>query len=173
MTASGDTRLCLGAIAGAHGVRGEVRLKSFTEDPLAIAGYGPLTSEDGKRRFEIRSLRQAKDHLVATMTGIASREQAMALKGTRLYVERDRLPGLDEEDTWYHADLIGLEARQPDGTVLGRITAVQDYGAGDLLEIALEAGGAPLLVPLTTEAVPDVDIAGGKVVVVPPEGLTD
>lgn len=171
MTAFGDTRLCLGAIAGAHGVRGDVRLKSFTEDPLDIAAYGPLSSEDGKRQFEIRKLREAKDHVVATMTGIKSREEAIALKGTRLYVDRDKLPEPEEDDTWYHADLIGLEARLEDGAVLGTILAVQDYGAGDLLEIALAAGGAPALIPFTLEAVPEVDIKGGFVVVIPPEGL--
>ena len=130
------SRLCLGAIAGAHGVRGDVRLKSFTENPLDIAAYGPLMSEDGTRRFEIVKLRAAKDHVVATVDSIASREEAMALKGTRLYVDRDRLPAPDE-DNWYHADLIGLEARREDGTRLGEVTAVYDYGAGDLLEIAL------------------------------------
>ncbi len=173
MAHSGDTRLCLGAIAGAHGVRGDVRLKTFTEDPLGIAAYGPLSSEDGKRRFEIRKLREAKDHVVATVTGIKSREEAIALKGTRLYVDRDKLPDVDEDDTWYHADLIGLEARLENGSVLGKIQAVQDYGAGDLLEIALAAGGTPTLLPFTMETVPQVDIKAGFVVIVPPEGLID
>lgn len=173
MAAPGDTRLCLGAIAGAHGVRGEVRLKSFTEDPLDIAAYGPLSSEDGKRRFEIAKLRAAKDHVVATISGIESREDAIALKGTRLYVDRDRLPEPDEDETWYHADLIGLEARHEDGSALGTIRAVQDYGAGDLLEIDLAAGGTPALIPFTMETVPEVDTKAGFVVIVPPEGLID
>ena len=173
MAASGDTRLCLGAIAGAHGVRGDVRLKTFTEDPLDIAAYGPLSSEDGKRQFEIRKLREAKDHVVATVSGIATREEAIALKGTRLYVDRDRLPEPEDEDTWYHADLIGLEARLEDGSVLGEIQAVYDYGAGDLLEIVLTAGGAPVLVPFTMETVPEVDISTGAVTVIPPEGLLE
>ncbi len=173
MAARGDTRLCLGAIAGAHGVRGDVRLKTFTEDPLDIAAYGPLSSEDGKRRFEIAKLREAKDHVVATVAGIATREEALALKGTRLYVDRDRLPEPEDEDTWYHADLIGLEARLEDGSALGVIKAVQDYGAGDLLEIELTAGGTPVLIPFTSETVPTVDISAGTVTVVPPEGLLD
>ena len=172
MAALDDARVCLGAIAGAHGVRGDVRIKSFTEDPLDIAAYGPLESEDRTRRFEISNLRPGKDYVVATMSGVASREDALALKGTRLYVDRDRLPE-PEEDTWYHADLIGLKARREDGSVLGRITAVQDYGAGDLLEIALEEGGASVLIPFSSEAVPEVDITGGTVTVVPPEGLLD
>lgn len=166
-------RLCVGVFSGAHGVRGDVRLKSFTQNPLDIAAYGPLTGEDGTRRFEILKVRPTRDHLVATVKGIASREDALALKGTRLYVERARLPAPDETDTWYHADLIGLEARDADGALMGTVKAVFDYGAGDLLEIALEGSGKLVLIPFTAETVPEVDIDGGQLTVLPPEGLID
>lgn len=173
MAGRASKRLCVGVFSGAHGVRGDVRLKSFTEAPLDIAAYGPLASEDGTRSFEILEVRPAGDHLVATIKGIASREDALALKGTRLYVERNRLPEPDEADTWYHADLIGIEARDADGALMGTVKAVFDYGAGDLLEIALEGSARLVLIPFTSETVPEVDIDAGQLTVLPPEGLIE
>lgn len=161
-------RICVAQIGAAHGVRGEVKLRSFTEDPAAFNSYGPLESEDGKRCFEIEALRQANDHFVARIAGVADRDAATKLTNLKLYVPRDRLPPVEDDDTYYHSDLIGLDAVTPDGAVLGTVKAVANYGAGDLIEIATADGGASLLVPFTTAAVPAVDIKGRKIVVVPP-----
>jgi 16S rRNA processing protein RimM len=162
-------RVCVAQIGAAHGIRGEVRLRSFTEDPLAVMSYGPLQSEDGRRSFEIEALRPAKDIFVARLKGINDRNAAERLTNLKLYVPRDRLPPVDDPDTFYHADLIGLAAVTPAGEPLGKVTAIQNFGAGDVIEIALAAGGAPLSVPFTETAVPEIDIAGGKIVVVPPD----
>lgn len=168
-----DTRVCLGAIAGAHGVRGDVRIKTFTGDPMDVGAYGALTTEDGGRRFEIANVRLNKDQVVATLKGVTTREDAQALKGTRLYVERASLPDLEEEDTWYHADLIGLEARGADGALIGKVAAIYDFGAGDLIEIALEGSGKLVMVPFTAETVPEVDPDAGRLTLIPPEGLIE
>jgi 16S rRNA processing protein RimM len=160
-------RICVAQIGAAHGVRGEVRLRSFTEDPLAFAGYGPLESEDGARRFEIESLRPAKDHFVARLSGVADRNAAEALTNLRLYVPRDRLPPIEDDETYYHADLIGLAAVTPDGAPLGKVTAVHNFGAGDVVEIRPNGGGEPLMVPFTDTTVPSVDIGAGRMVVLP------
>lgn len=162
-----DARVLVGVIVGAHGVRGAVRIKSFTADPAAIAAYGPLEDESGTRRLEIRLVGEGKGVVIATLKGIEDRNAAEALKGLRLYVPRAALPPPGEEE-FYHADLIGLAAVRRDGTPLGRVCAVHDFGAGDSLELALADGGT-LLVPFTKEAVPEIDIAGGKLVVEPPE----
>ena len=166
--AGGEDRVCLGAITGAYGVRGEVRVKSFCAEPTAIADYGPLASEDGSRSFALTLSRPVKGGFAARLSGVASKEDADALKGTRLYVDRARLPDLPE-DEFYHSDLIGLRAFDPGGALLGRIRAVQDFGAGDILEIAPEAGGETLLIPFTRDHVPTVDLAAGRVVVDPPQ----
>lgn len=169
---SGSSRLCLGVISGAHGVRGEVRIRPFTEVPEDIATYGLLEDREGGRKFEILSARPAKGGVVARLAGISDRESAEALKGLELYVDRGSLP--DQEDgTWYHADLIGLAAREQGGTEFGRIVAVQNFGAGDLLEIEPAGGGSTVLVPFTEDIVPRVDIEAGWVVIDPPEGLLD
>jgi 16S rRNA processing protein RimM len=161
-------RICVARIGAAHGIRGEVRLWSFTEDPLAVAAYGPLESEDGTQRFQIEALRPAKDHLVARLSGVADRDAAEKLANIRLYVPRERLPPVEDADTFYHADLIGLAAVTPDGAALGTVTAIHNFGAGDIVEIAPEGGGEALLLPFTDAAVPGIDIAGGRIVVVPP-----
>ncbi|MGF1554315.1 MAG: ribosome maturation factor RimM [Paracoccaceae bacterium] len=161
----GGPRVCVGAIAGAFGVRGEARLKSFCTEPEAIAAYGPGESEDRRRRFDIRLTRTIKGGLAARLSGVATREDAEALRGTRLYVPRTRLPE-PEEDEYYHADLIGLEVRDPGGALLGRVRAIHDHGAGDMLEIAGPAG--ELSLPFTRWAVPSVDLAAGVIVADPP-----
>jgi 16S rRNA processing protein RimM len=160
-------RICVAQIGAAHGVRGEVRLRSFTEDPMAIAGYGPLESEDGARRFEIEHLRPMKDHFVARLLGIDDRDAAERLTNTRLYVPRDRLPPIDEAETYYHADLVGLAAVTPDGAPLGTVAAILNFGAGDVIEIKRTEGDEPLLVPFNDAAVPAIDVAGGRIVVRP------
>ena len=155
-------------IGAPHGVRGEIKLWSFTQDPVAVADYGPLETQDGKRHFEIESMRAAKDHFVVRIAGIGDRTAAETLTNTDLFVPRDRLPPIENDDTWYHADLIGLAAVTPDGVALGTVSALHNFGAGDLIEIATAQGGEPLLLPFTDAVVPEVDIAARKVVVVLP-----
>jgi 16S rRNA processing protein RimM len=167
---NGEARVCLGQIGAAHGVRGEVRLRSFTSDPAAITDYGPLETEDG-RVFEIETLRPAKDHFVVRLSGIRDRDAASALANTKLYVPRERLPETDEPDEFYHADLIGLEVIDLAGNKLGTVVAVHNFGAGDLIEVRTDAGNNTELVPFDTTHVPAVDIASGKIVVDPPQGL--
>ena len=162
--------ICIGAIAGAFGVHGEVRLKSFTATPEDIASYAPLTTEDGARAFEITLTGQTKNGFTARLSGVASKEQADALRGVRLYVPRDRLPGLPD-DEFYHADLIGLEVFDTGGTALGRIRAVLNHGASDLLEIEMQGQSATVLLPFTQQAVPTVDLTAGRIIADPPEGL--
>ncbi len=166
-------RVCLGVIAGVHGVRGLVRLKSFTAEPDAITAYGPLTDADGRRRFELELAGQAKGVLLARIAGITDRDQAAALKGTELYVERRLLPPPADEDEFYHADLVGLSVRDRDGTSIGRVVGVADFGSGDLLEIRRPGRRQTVFVPFSREAVPEVDLSGGQVVIDPPPGLID
>jgi 16S rRNA processing protein RimM len=165
---AGGGRVCLGQFGAAHGVRGEVRLHSFTADPSAIASYGPLQSEDG-RVFEIEAMRPAKDHFVARISGIADRNAAELLKNVKLYVPRERLPQPDEPDEFYHADLIGLSIVDRDGQKLGAVLAVHNFGAGDLIEMTPEGGGKTKLLPFDEFHVPVVDIAAGKIVAVLPQ----
>lgn len=163
-------RICVGAIAGSFGVQGEVRLKSFCSDPEAIADYGPLYSEDGTKSFKVKLTRPVAGGLGARISGVDTKEQADALKGVSLYVDRAKLPSLPD-DEFYHADLIGLEARDTGGVLLGRVTAVHNHGAGDLLEIAGPGLKTALLLPFTLAAVPTVDLSAGRVVIDLPEGL--
>lgn len=155
----------LATIGSPHGIRGEVRVKSFTADPTALASYGPLTAADG-RVFEIERLRPAKGVVIAKFRGVDDRNAAEALNGVELSVERSALPPA-EVGEYYHADLIGLEAVDAAGKPLGRVVAVQNFGAGDILEIA-PPDGVSLLIPFTNATVPDIDIAGGRLTIVPP-----
>ncbi len=163
MAKAAKGRICVGAILGAHGVRGLVRLKSFTVRPEDIIAYGPLTDARGERCFEVSLTGRAQDVLLARIAGVTDRERAAALRGTRLYVARAALPA-PEADEFYHADLIGLRAETSDGAVLGRVSAVHTFGGGDVLEIVPEAGES-ILVPFTRQAVPAVDLAAGRLVV--------
>ena len=169
-----NDRICVGAIAGAFGVQGEVRLKSFCTEPTAVADYGPLFTEDGSRSFKVKLTRPLAGGLGARLSGIATKEEADALKGVNLYADRDRLPKLPD-DEYYYTDLIGLEVRDPGGAPLGKVVNVHNHGAGDILEISPLPGtpGAkgPLLLPFTLAIVPLVDIAAGILVADPPEGL--
>ncbi|MEQ9641853.1 MAG: ribosome maturation factor RimM [Alphaproteobacteria bacterium] len=153
----------LAAIAGAHGVRGLVKVKPFTEIPENVAAYGPLSDEAG-RRYALTLKGKAKGDLLAAIEGVNDRDAAQALKGTRLYVDRANLPPVEDDDEFYMADLIGLEAQAPDGRGLGRVINVVNHGAGDILEIE-PRGSATILVPFTREAVPEVDVANGRLVV--------
>jgi 16S rRNA processing protein RimM len=159
-------RVMVGVVVGAQGVRGALRIKPFTAEAASIAAYGPVEDEAGTRRFRLRLVGEAKGVVVAKLDGIEDRDAAEALKGMRLYVPRAALPAAGD-DEFYHADLVGLEALAPDGRRLGRVRAVQNFGAGDTLELELEDGGA-LLVPFTKAAVPEVDLAGRRLVVDPP-----
>ncbi|WP_428927815.1 ribosome maturation factor RimM [Marinibacterium sp. SX1] len=163
-------RLCVGAIAGSFGVRGEVRLKSFCAEPEAIATYGPLATEDGAREFSVRIVRRVKNGFAARLGGVATKEQADALKGTRLYVDRDRLPA-PADDEYYHADLIGLDVFDTGGTRLGRVKSVLNHGATDLLEIHGPGLKQTILLPFTLAAVPTVDLSAGRIIADPPDGL--
>jgi len=164
--------VCVGAIAGAFGVKGEVRLKSFCADPEAIATYGPLSSEDGSASWEVKLTRAIKNGFAARLKGVATKEAADALRGVRLYAPRDRLPALPD-DEFYHADLINLTVLDTGGTELGRVRAVLNHGAGDLLEIYVKGQKQPVLLPFTKAAVPTVDLASGRIVADPPDGLFD
>jgi len=161
-----DDRVCVGAVAGAFGVKGEVRLKSFCADPRAIAGYGPLWSEDGARSFVVSLGASVAGGLAARLSGVQTREAAEALRGARLYADRSALPALGD-DEFYHADLIGLTVADTGGAVLGQVAAVLNHGAGDILEVR-RPGGAALLLPFTRAVVPTVDLAAGRIVADPP-----
>jgi 16S rRNA processing protein RimM len=160
---------CVARIGAAHGVRGAVKLWTFTEDPLAVKAYGPLLTKDGARQFEVTSAREAKGHLVATLKGITTREEAERLNGIELYVARENLPDTDE-DEYYHADLIGLAAVNAANEPLGRVIAIHNFGAGDIIEIAPPTGSTMLL-PFTNAVVPSVDVAGGRVVIEMPKEI--
>jgi 16S rRNA processing protein RimM len=155
--------VCVARIGAPHGVRGAVKLWTFTEDPLAVKRYGPLSTKDGARRFEVTQVREAKGHLVATLQGVVTREEAARLNGLELYVAREKLPATDA-DEYYHADLIGLSAVNAAHELIGRVIAIHNFGAGDIIEIAPPAG-ATMLLPFTNAVVPVVDIAGGRVVI--------
>jgi 16S rRNA processing protein RimM len=155
--------ICVARIGAAHGVRGAVKLWTFTEDPLAVKRYGPLLTKDGARQFEVTHAREAKGHLVATLKGIATREAAEKLNGIELYIARDKLPAPDEGE-YYHADLIGLAAVNAADEPIGRVVAIHNFGAGDIIEIA-PPHGATMLLPFTNAVVPTVDLARGRVVI--------
>ena len=160
-------RICIARIGAAHGVRGAVKLWTFTEDPLAVQRYGPLSTKDGARQFEVTHAREAKDHLVATLKGVATREDAERLNGIELYIARDKLPATDD-DEYYHADLIGLAAVTTSDQPLGRVLAIHDFGAGTIIEIA-PPHGPTLLLPFTNAVVPTVDLKAGRVVIELPQ----
>ena len=165
-------RICVGAIMGAYGVRGEVRLKSFCADPRAIGDYGPLWSEDGARQFTLTLGAQVAQGFAARLGGVNSRDAADALRGVRLFVDRDRLANLPD-DEFYHADLIGLQVFDTGGAELGRVKAVLNHGASDLLEIVAPGRKGAILLPFTQTAVPTVDLASRRIIADPPEGLIE
>ena len=160
--------ILVGRVAGAFGVRGELRLSTYTEEPLALLRYRDLKREDGSAALTLTSVRAAKDGVVARAAEVSSKEEADALKGVRLYVPRAVLPP-PGEDEFYLADLVGLRADTPEGESLGRVKAVQDFGAGDILEIDPGGGRPTFFLPFTRDNVPEVDVAGGRLVAVPPE----
>jgi 16S rRNA processing protein RimM len=161
--------VCVAQVGTAHGVRGAVKLRTFTEDPAGVAAYGPLFDERGRELFSVEVLHRVKGGVVARIPGLDSREAADALRGQLLYVPRSLLPEPEDEEEFYHEDLVGLAAFDPGGEALGRVVAVHNFGAGDLLEVRAP-GAESVMVPFTREAVPEVDVKAGRVVVVvPPE----
>ncbi len=171
MSDQNERLIQVGRVGGAFGVRGEMRITTFTETPLALRQYGDLLNADGSVALVLTSARQAKDGLIVRAKGVESKESADALRGLTLHVPRDALPE-PEEDEFYLTDLIGLAAVAPDGADLGVIRTVQNFGAGDLLEIQPKAG-ASWWAPFTREVVPEVNIAAGKVVIDRPVEVSD
>ena len=164
-------KVCLGAIVGVHGVRGAVRIKSFTADPADIAAYGPVSDESGSRRFELKLLGQARGAVLAHLSGVANRDAAEALRGVRLYVARAALPET-KEDEFYHADLIGLPVETEEGAPLGTVRAVLNFGAGDILDLRGD-DGRELMLPFSDAVVPSVDLTAGRIVAALPSSLLE
>ncbi|MDC7685293.1 ribosome maturation factor RimM [Asticcacaulis sp. BYS171W] len=154
-------------VGAVHGVQGEFKLLSFMDDPVSVLEYNPLLSQDGKPALVITAARAHKGQLLVRAEQAPDRTAAEKLKGLKLYVDRAELPEIEDEDDYYITDLIGLEVRGTDGSVLGRVKAVEDFGAGDLLDIQPK-GGASYYLMFTRENVPDVNIADGYVVISPP-----
>lgn len=165
-----DDRICVGSISGAYGVHGEVRIKSFCAEPTAIADYGPLASEDRQHAFSLTLLRPIKNGFSVRIDGVATKEEADALKGVKLFVNRDALPTLPD-DEYYHTDLVGLTVLDTGGQELGKVHAVHNHGASDVLEIRLPGSSATALLPFTLDAVPTVDLASGRIIADPPDGV--
>lgn len=164
-------RICVGIVTGAQGVKGAVRIKSFTEVPEDIACYGPVEDAAGGRRLELRLIGAAKGVVIAHVSGVENRDQAETMRGLHLYLPRSALPQT-EPDEFYHADLIGLDAVLEDGTLVGRVRAIHDFGAGDTLEL-IRPAAPPIMVPFTRAVVPVIEPAAGRLVLDPPPGLID
>jgi 16S rRNA processing protein RimM len=163
------SQICVARIGAAHGVRGAVKLWTFTEDPLAVTRYGPLATKDGLHQFELAQAREAKGHLVATFKGVTTRNEAERLNGLELYIARNKLPATDK-DEYYHADLIGLAAITTTGEPLGKVIAIHNFGAGDIIEIAPPAG-TTIMLPFSNAVVPTVDVPSGRVTIALPEEI--
>lgn len=167
-----DEMICVGVLGGAFGVHGEVRLKSYTADPEAIADYAPLTSEDGSRSFDLQITRPLKGGFAARLSDVRTKEEADALKGLQLFAPRDRLPDLPD-DEYYYTDLIGLTVLDTGGAEIGKVKAVLNHGASDLLELIVPGVSSTVLLPFTRAVVPTVDLASGRIIADPPEGLLE
>ena len=163
-------RVLIGRIGSAHGIKGEVRIQSFCADPLAVATYGPLATDRAGLTIEIVASRLSKTMVIARLKGVSDRNAAEALNGVALYVDRDKLPAEDDADDFYYADLIGLEVRTLEGRAIGTIKAVDDFGAGDVVEIALLTG-ASALYAFTKANFPEIAVAAGYVVLDPPNEI--
>ena len=161
--------ICVGAILGAYGVKGELRIKSFCAEPSDIANYRPLLSEDGSREFNLKITRNIKGGFAARDPQVKFKDQADDLRGTSLYASRDQLPNLPD-DEFYHSDLIGLAVLDTGGAEIGKVKAIFDHGAGDLLEVTGKGLKGGVLVPFTKAAVPTVDLSSGRLIIDPPQG---
>jgi 16S rRNA processing protein RimM len=165
MAETSPKRLLMGRIGAAHGIKGEVRITSFTAEPLALRDYGPLGTNKPGLMIEIETARATTNVLVARLKGVTDRTAAEKLNGVELYVDRDKLPAPEDDDDFYHADLIGLEARLADGTAIGTVTAIPNYGASDLIEVRDPRSGDTYLYPFTKAVVPQVKLAEGYLVI--------
>lgn len=168
MADTSSKKLLMGRIGAAHGIKGEVRITSFTAEPLALKDYGPLSTDRPGLVIEIENARATTNVLVARIKGVTDRNAAEKLNGVELFVDRDKLPSTDDDDDFYHADLIGLEARLMDGSVIGTVTAIPNYGASDLLEVRDARSGDTFLYPFTKTVVPEIRIADGYLVIEAP-----
>ncbi len=166
-------RVCVAKIGAAHGLRGEVRLQVFTEDPDAVLELGELESEDGTKKFSVASLRPAKGHFVAKLHGVNDRNASELLTNIELFVSREKLPAIEEDETFYHADLIGLRVEDKTGKSYGVVVAVRNFGASDLIEVAEPPKTSGTLIPFLSHFVPEVDVAAGRVIIEPAPGLFD
>ena len=164
-------QVLVGVIVGAHGIKGEVKLKSFTSDPLSIGRYGPLQSSSGQQ-FEIAKLKAAKDDFIASLKNVNDRNESETLKGVELFVSREKLPKLKTHEAYAH-DLMGLNVVLENGTTLGKLVGMPNYGAGDLLEVAVDGNSETVLIPFTNAFVPQEDFSTGKITVILPEGYLD
>ncbi len=162
-------KLCVGVVVGAHGIKGAVRVKTFTVEPSDVAAYGPVADEAGARRFAIKVLSAAPGQVVAALEGVADRNAAEALRGLRLFVERAALPATGADDEYYVQDLVGLDAEDAQGAAIGKVIGAHDFGAGEVLELTL-ADGTAVMLPFARATVPVVDLAGGRIVVEIPYG---
>ena len=161
-----DNRICVGTVTGPHGLKGDVKLKSYTENPKDVAAFGPVTDKSGKQSFEIRIISAKQKGLVVELSGVRGREAAEAIGGTDLYMSRDLLPEL-EEDEFYYSDLIGLPVEHQNGEAIGVVSLVDNYGAGEVMEVDLKDGGTEMF-QMSREVVPEIDLKNGRVVVNPP-----
>ena len=159
-------RVCVGVVTGPHGLKGDVKIKSFTANLKDVAAYGPVTDESGEQSFEIRIISSNQKGLVAELSGVNDRNAAEAVQGTELYVSRDKLPALDE-DEFYYSDLIGLAVENIDGEAIGIVSLIDNYGAGDVMEIELKDGGTEMFL-MSRDVVPEIDLENGRIVVNPP-----
>lgn len=167
-----EDRILMAQIGAAHGIRGEVRVKPFGDDPLSFGDYGKLESQDGTRKFKVKQARVQKTVVVTKFEGVNTRNEAEILNGMKLYITRDKLPETDGEDEFYHADLIGLKAIDETGEVIGTVLTLENFGAGDLIEIAPKSGNS-LMFPFTKAVVPTIDVNEGFVEVHAPAGFYD
>ena len=164
MAGASPQKLLMGRIGAAHGIKGEVRINSFTDEPLALKDYGPLDTNRPGLVIEIESARATSNVLVARLKGVTDRTAAEKLNGVELYIDRDKLPPAGDDD-FYHSDLIGLAARLSDGTVLGEVIAIPNFGASDLIEVRDPRTGDTFLYPFTKAVVPEVHVAEGYLVI--------
>jgi len=166
-----NARVCVAVISGVRGVHGEVRIRAYTEDANDLTAYGPLTFEDGAP-VGLKKRGMAKGEVIARLDGVESREQAERMKGTKLYALRSNFPAPDE-DEFYYDQLVGLQVRTLEGETIGEVIAVQEFGAGDLIDVKLAGQKRSVFIPFTREIVPTIDVAQGYLVVAPPVGLLD
>lgn len=165
-----ESHICVGVISGSYGVHGELRIKSFCAVPEDIEKYSPLTDEAGEREYMLAILRPITNGFSARLPEIFNKEDADTLRGTKLFARREQMPSLPD-DEFYHADLIGLEVYDTGGVLLGRVKTVQNHGADDLLELQLAGTSTTTFLPFTKASIPTVDLATGRIVADPPDGI--